>query len=69
MLKMVDVNVGGVTVAISMAVDWIVTVVSDVLLANVATGLTKKEVVAVVRMAPLLGETPLSQLVVPELTP
>ena len=45
------------------------TVVSDVLLAIVATGLMKKEVVAVVRMAPLLGETPLSQLVVPELTP
>ena len=45
------------------------TVLSDVtLLGGVATGLRKIEVVPVVSTAPLLGETPLSQLVVPLLT-
>lgn len=69
MLKVVDVYGGGVTVSTSVAVDWTVMVVSDALFGSVAIGLTKKDVVAVVRTAPLLGETPFSQLVVPELTP
>jgi len=69
MLKSVDVNGGGVTVSMSVAVDWIVTVTSGAtLLGGVAIGLRKMEVVPVVSTAPLLGETPLSQLVVPELT-
>ena len=36
---------------------------------SVATGLTNTDVVAVVESAPMLGETPLNQLVVPELMP
>ena len=58
---------GAVTVSMAVAVDWTVTVEYDVD-GRVATGLTNTDVVPVVTAAPLLGETPFSQLVVPETT-
>jgi len=56
---------GAVTVSVSVAVECIVTVELDVD-GSVATGLTKIEVVPVVKDSPPLGETPLNQLVVPK---
>ena len=55
-------------VSVVVAVDWTVTVESGVAVGMVATGLRKIVVVPVVREAPTLGETPLSQPVVPETT-
>lgn len=66
-LYTVEVYGGTVTVSVSNTVDWITTVLGGVL-GKVATGLTIMVVVAVVNDAPLLGEIPFSQLVVPEFT-
>lgn len=67
MLKTVEVYTGAVTVSSSVAVYMMVTGGPDVGIG--ATGLMKNEVVPVDKTAPLLGDTPLIQLVVPEFTP
>jgi len=64
-LYTVEVYGGIVIVSVSNTVDWITMVLGEVL-GKIATGLTIMVVVAVVNEAPLLGETPFSQLVVPE---
>lgn len=84
-VKLVEVNGGAVTVCVSVAVDWIVSVIvlgellpegepgertllGTIVVGIVATGLTNTEVVCTASDAPLLGEYPLSQLVVPDST-
>lgn len=57
----------GVTVVVCV---WVVSEVVEIVLSgvDVSLGVTKMVVVAVVRDAPLEGDTPLTQLVVPETT-
>ena len=66
--KLVDVETtAGMTVVVCV---WVVCEVVEIVLSgvDVSPGVTKMVVVAVVREAPLEGDTPLAQLVVPETT-
>jgi hypothetical protein len=67
-IKLVDVEItAGMTVVVCV---WVVCEVVEIVLSgvDVSLGVTKMVVVAVVRDAPLEGDTPLIQLVIPETT-